>query len=620
MEQVRIKRKLWNVYGYDVENHNDDESIAKNETSVWLSVFATYGDTEKDSVYFYDVESFLSHLEKITKRQTATIGGRRKRVNNNYLVYVYNLAHEWSFLLPVMLEKFSFEWKESWDENKEVNHVFNSISNKSCASVWEANLFFGKGHGSIRFVDLSKIFPSGLRKVAQSFGLKTQKGDLDYRLNRLHGHIVTDEERSYCFKDVEIMLEILHEMTKRDDEDFWKNCSSASYSMSKMIRQGYPHAYKPMQAYRHDYPILDADETDFLRRGVEGGITYAPVSYQFARIKHTIGHIDIHQAHPNSAYRYAYPYGKGHYFKGDRPVGRWICAQRIRISYSGVRLHSIIKLIGLDIVSDYELVVWDFEIAVMKMCYIDLKIEYIDGYAYAMKRLPWKEYYMNNYKAREKAKKKGDTFNIMFYKLLNNSSYGKLLEKPHNTMFENIIQCGYVDSVIHEKEAKDIKVQAKYTYLPVGSAIPARTRCYLIATAMKIGWQKVVYFDTDSIFYIKDEETEKNLKKAKVLGDDLGQFSHEKDIAEAQFTAPKRYKIKEIGDDGSLENVYHLAGINFGNDVPSYDDLDLLEGKYEIKGRKRAKGGTLIVLKEKQLQVLPKYRTAFERNKNKRII
>lgn len=612
--EIRIKKKKWQVFGYDVENHNDEESIAKNETSVWLSVFAQYGDTpEKKDIFFYDEKSFIAHLEELTRRKYVD----RKKKETNLLIYVYNLAHEWSFLLPHLIDDFGFKWREGWDEDKDDGRFFNSVSNKSCASVWEARLWFGKKHGQIVFRDLAKILPGGLRKVAKSYGLPTQKGDLDYKLNRLHGHVVTDEERLYCYKDVEIMLEIIKVMADKEDKEFFKVCSSASYSMLKMIKEGYPKARKPYKCFRKDYPELETAENEFLRKGVAGGITYAPEAYQFCDINTKIGHIDIHQAHPNSAYRFPYPYGKGTYFQGEPPIGRYMACCRVKVSYTGVKLHSVIKLIGIDIVHEYELTLWDFEIAMMKRCYIDLKVTYIDGYYYRFKRLPWREYYYKNFCAREVAKQEGDAFNVMYYKLLNNSSYGKLLEKPHNFTLENCIIGNMIDSVAHN--IKTPHANAKYTYLPVGSSIPARTRFYLIDTALKIGWEKIVYFDTDSIFYIKDDEAEANLAKAKVLGTKLGDFAPEKDIERMQVTAPKRYKIKEINADGSIEDTAHLAGVNFA-EPPSYDDLDLVSGHYVIQGRRRAKGGTLIVLKEKDLSVQAKYKDAYTKNKDKRII
>jgi hypothetical protein len=35
----RIGRKKYDIYAMDIESHNDEESIAKKETSMWLGCF-----------------------------------------------------------------------------------------------------------------------------------------------------------------------------------------------------------------------------------------------------------------------------------------------------------------------------------------------------------------------------------------------------------------------------------------------------------------------------------------------------------------------------------------------------------------------------------------------------
>ena len=606
----KIGRKPFNVFAYDVESHNDEESQKKEETSVWLSSFIDEtSNAEDEKNYFYDVKSFLNHLETISELKWRD----HKRNNPNILIYVYNLSFEYSFLLPVLLKDKGFKYKNKIE--KEDSYVFNSVTNKTCASVWQFELKFKKNGGQVIFRDLSKIFPSGLANVAKSFGLPTQKGEIDYTLNRLHDYKVTDEEKEYNFKDCRIIIDILFKMQERGDKDFWKSCSAATYSCRKMIREAYPHAYKPMKVFRKYYPELDTVESDFLREGVGGGITYAPNQWQFKEIDTIIGHLDIHQAHPNSGYRHLFPYGKGTYFKGNPPTDHfYICACRVKVSYSGVKLHSIIKLIGMDVATGVELVLWDFEIKTMRKCYENLEVTYIEGYAYRGRFLMWRDYYFNNYKKRLEAKKNNDDFNVMYYKLLNNSSYGKLLERGHETTFENYIQDnGVIDSF--ELPRDNAKINATYTYIPAGSCIPAYTRCYLVESALKLGWQNVVYFDTDSIFFIKNKESLKGMKQLNI-GDNLGDFGIEKDIKRGQFTAPKRYKIEEIQEDGSIENVYHMAGVNFARlkELPAYDDLNIVSGHYVIQGVKRVRGGTLIVMKEKDIGVQPKYLDIYKKN------
>lgn len=614
---LRIGRRKFNVKAMDVESHNDSESIAKNETSIWLGCYIDENSkVNEESSYFYTIEEFLNRLEDESKP-------RRKndsRLCSNLCIYIYNLSFEWSFILPKLLER-GFTFKESIDI-KEDEFCYNSVSTKSCSSVWSVNLKFGKRHGLIVFKDLAKIFGGGLGNVAEAFKLETQKGEIDYRLNRLHGHIVTQEEKEYCFKDTRIIIDILLKMQEKNDKTFFKSLSMASYSMKKLLESGFPRCTKRYQEFRKICPELDEEETNFLREGVEGGITYAPAKWQFKIIDKTIAHIDAHQMHPSSAYLNLFPYGKGEYFKGRAPLGR-ISACRIRISYDAVKLHSIIKLIGLDAISDFELVVWSFEIPTMQKCYVNLKIEYIDGYAYKMRKLPWRKYYADNYKLRLKAKKENDEFFSLYYKLLNNSSYGKLLEKPHNiTLVNTINDLGIIDSIPIPKE--EIEINAKYTYLPVGSCIPAYSRVALIELALLIGWRKIVYFDTDSIFFIWDKQTASVWAKCN-QEDFLGGWAMEEFIDKAQFTAPKRYKTET---DGVL--TVKAGGINFKEwliqkgyttedgtpDMASvpFDEINIISSKWKVQRAFRCKGGTLIDFQEKEMTIPKKYTEIYERN------
>ena len=609
---LRIGRRKYQVKAMDIETHNDIESINKRETSMWLGCYIDENSKiEEESSYFYSMQQWLDILEEESSPRRKK---NRSRVCSNLMIYIYNLSFEWSFLLPVLLDR-GFTFKEEI-EAKTDEFCYNSVSTKSCSSVWSVTLKFGKRNGLIVLKDLSKLFGGGLGKVAKAFNLPTQKGSIDYRLNRLHGHVVTQEEKEYCFKDTRIIIDILLIMAEKQDKDFFKSLSMASYSMLQLIKTGYPRAKKPYMQFRKEYPELDEEETNFLRKGVEGGITYAPSGWQFKVINQKILHIDAHQMHPSSAYLYPYPYGKGEYFKGKPPLGR-ISACRIRISYDDVKLHSIIKLIGLDAIDDYELVVWSFEIPTMTKCYVNLKIEWVDGYAYKFRMLPWRKYYSNNYKKRLEAKARKDDFYTMYYKLLNNSSYGKLLEKPHNLTLCNIInEMGIIDSVALPKE--ELKISAKYTYLPVGSAIPARSRVSLIELALLFGWEKIVYFDTDSIFVLYDEETKKVWDKTNQK-DFLGGWGLEEIIDRAQFSAPKRYKTETDG----LLNV-KAGGINFDkwienteynniSEVP-FDEINIITSEWEVQRAFRVKGGTIIDFQQKEMRVPKKYAEIFEKN------
>lgn len=639
---ARINKKKYSLYAFDIETHNDEESIAKMETSMWLGCFINdESEINDENSYLYNMDSFFDRLEELSNPKRKH--GEKKRPIKNLCIYVYNLSFEWSFMLPVMLKR-GIHFKESIEEGDE--YVFNTISTKSVSSVWNIRIKFSANSGDVIFRDLSKIYGGGLGNVARSFGLPTQKGEIDYRLNRLHGHIPTREEKEYCFKDTRIIIDILLEMQKRNDKYFFSSMSMASYSMKMLVNFGWPRSFKPYAEYRKLYPELDEVETTFLRASCGGGITYAPSRWQFKDIKQKICHIDAHSMHPSSAYLHLFPYGKGEYFKGrpdDR--GRFINCCHVLVSYTNVKIHSIIKLIGFDFIEDYELTLWDFEIDTMKKCYENLEIEYIDYYRYHMKPLPWRKYYSYCYNERLKAKANHDEFLKLYYKLLINSSYGKSLEWAHMEIFENYVDSdGIIDSKIIQKEKQEFmeneqwslkNLNAKYTYIPYGSCIPAYSRCCLCELALKLGYEKVVYFDTDSIFFIWDKESEEAYNKYVNKIDFLGGWAIEEFIDRAQFTAPKRYKtltdgITTIKAGGMNFNEYlnrkaKEKGLTTLEEIAEFrnkynfdfDEINIVSSSWKVQRAFRCKGGTIIEFQDKEIQIPKKYLGIYELNVQK---
>lgn len=597
--EVKLGNQRFKVYAMDFETHNDEESLAKNETSIWLSCLIDETSTPQSDCFDYDMDSVLERLERLSKE-------------DNLLVYIYNLSFEWSFILPVIISK-GFVWKA--DIEKGDCYCFTSVSTKTATSVWQAELRFGPKSKRVVFRDLSKLYGGGLGKLAKDMGIPTQKGEIDYTLNRLHGHIVTDEERFYCFKDCRIVVEVLQKQL--GDKDFWLSVSAASYSMRHMIRAGYPRAKNPYSIFRQDYPVLGKEEEEFVRHAVSGGISYATPRYQFLEINQRLVHIDGRQMHPSSAYLNKFPFGYGRYGRGKpKESPYFISCCHVKVSYDYVKLHSVIKLIGTPFVTGYELWLWDFEIPTFLKAYGNAKVEYIDYYRYVSRYLPWKEFYNENFEGREKEKALGHSDLALRYKLLNNSSYGKLIEHGHQYDRENYIaEDGTIDSIDHEN--LDRPADGKYTYVPVGACIPAYSRVRLIETALLFGWENVVYFDTDTIVAVDCPKTQEVLKTLD-FGVHLGAWGREADIIHAQFAAPKRYKAYEDGKG----LVVHCAGFqvktklkvgedengdDITKDVP-FEEINIVSSEWQVQRAYRARGGTLIRFQTKRMEVQPKYK------------
>ena len=344
--------------------------------------------------------------------------------------------------------------------------------------------------------------------------------------------------------------------------------------------------------------------------------------------------------YPSQVYLKPHPCGEGIYFKGKPTMFfKRINVCHVRVSYDDVIIHSIIKLIGRDWGEDIELYLYDFEIETMKKCYINLEIHYIDGYSYKAKFLPWREEVNQNYKKRLVAKAEGDVYNTLRYKLLNNSgAYGKFVERPHNLININYINAlGIIDSQIEEKD--EIKVNAKYTYIPL-SSIPAYGRCCLVENALKFLWSEetqsysrrdIVYFDTDSIFVIWNEHTKYVWENEINRKNELGGWGMEDGglLKRSQFTAAKRYKTEN--KDGKPD--IKAGGINFdfykeannkqifdeymkmgmskkealAQIMIPFDEVNIISSDWKVQRAYRVKGGTLIEFQEKEVSIPKKY-------------
>ena len=638
--RARINRKLFDIYGMDIESHNDEESIEKRETSMWLGCFINEeSKMDDEDSYFYTMDEFLDRCENLTSKKRKT--AKESRPCKNVAVFIYNLSFEWSFLLPILIQK-GFTFKTDIDKDDE--YVYNSISTKSVSSVWQCQIKFKKNSGTLLLRDLAKIYGGGLGNVAKAFNLPTQKGEIDYRLNRLHNHIITQEEKEYCFKDTRIIIDILLEELKRGDKDFFKAVSMASYSMLKLLKRGFPRSTKPYRKFRELYPELGEEENQFVRQALSGGICYATKRFQFKEVDAPVLHIDGHQMLPSQIYLKPHPYGFGEYFKGSpTKFFKHINVCHIRVSYDDVKIHSIIKLIGRDFADSVELYVYDFEIPTMRKCYVNLEIEFIDGYCYKSRFLPWREYVHENYVERLKAKENHDEYNKLRFKLLNNAgAYGKFVEKPHTEIFQNFInEDGIIDSQIIPKEFSDsMKMyNAKYTYIPLAS-IPAWSRVELIETALKFGLENILYFDIDSIFCLYTDETKKILNTQINLNDELGGWAIEEICSRTQFTAPKRYKL-EVKEGDETKTTIKAGGINFDFykehthkeemefymkeyglsrkealqkiDIP-FDEVNIISSEWQVQRAYRVKGGTIIEFQTKCMDVQKKYIEVYKSN------
>ena len=113
----RIGRKKYQFYAFDIESHNDIESIKKMETSMWLGCFIDENSSiDDESSYLYNMNQFIDRIEYLSNRHRHS--SDENRPIKNIAIYIYNL----------------YQLKNNINGNKKYNHYFCCLWSSS--SSW----------------------------------------------------------------------------------------------------------------------------------------------------------------------------------------------------------------------------------------------------------------------------------------------------------------------------------------------------------------------------------------------------------------------------------------------------------------------------------------------------
>ena len=80
--EVRINRKKYKVFAFDIESHNDEESIRNKVTSMWLGcLIDEESKIDEESSYFYTMDEVLDKLYELSTPQRRH-GEKKKPIKN----------------------------------------------------------------------------------------------------------------------------------------------------------------------------------------------------------------------------------------------------------------------------------------------------------------------------------------------------------------------------------------------------------------------------------------------------------------------------------------------------------------------------------------------------------
>ena len=470
----------------------DYETIDRNGVeSVWLWDVCNMLTFKHDNGI--DIESFIQFVDNI-------------KWSCN--IYFHNLKFDGSFLIDHLLKNgYEFTNKKSLKIGEFTTLItefgqFLSITYKN------------KCNKNITFIDSLKIIPLSIKKIAEDFKLKIQKGEIDYKKPRPVGYIPTKEEYSYINNDTEIAAQALKKMLDEGHNRITiSSCAFADYQ--KIVGKKYKTWFGEWEK------ACNLDLDNFIRQAYRGGFCQSNKKYLNSTLKQPVFYNDVNSLYPYVMRDYDLPYGSPVYFNGkyiqDDEMPYYV--QRIKIDmrvkddgipcilYNQNRVKSMYIVDTLeqsDAGGCYEMTVTNFDLKLIYKNYDIFHLEFLDGYKFRIRNDMFKEYVDKHIKIKEEATKVGNGALRTISKLLLNSLYGKFGQNPQRR--KKLPYVGEDNKIKFEKS--ELETVNKFKYLPVAVFITAIARYKIITDILKIGIDNWVYSDTDSILSLVPLEKE----------------------------------------------------------------------------------------------------------------
>lgn len=451
------------------------------------------------------------------------------------VVFFHNLAFDGKFIIDWLFRN-GYSWVDDPKKPQQFGTLISDLGKFYSITVkWDWK-------NTTEFLDSYKKLPISVAEIARSFELPESKGDIDYRLERPKGWEMTDEERDYIRRDVEIVARALDKSISEGMEKM----TVASDSMTEYKRViGSP-------SFKSWFPEIAVECDDVIRRSYRGGFTYRD-----PRRKGIVGEgivLDVNSLYPSVMYNELLPYSFPEYFSGipqptdDYPLyvanvtftcrlkKNHIPCLQIRNSpfYSPTKyVRRVDEPISLTMTS--------VDIELLKQQYHVNFLSFDGGFRFRAQHGMFTDYIdkWSNIKANS-------TGGMRYIaKLHLNSLYGKFATNPVVTSKRPVFENNMVKYRLLPDESR------KPVYTAAASFITAYARTKTITAAQK-HYDRFCYADTDSLHLLGTE-----------LPDDLdihpsrlGAWKHESTFTRAVFIRAKAY-AEEI----EWQPVVHVAGM-----------------------------------------------------------
>lgn len=483
------KRYLDITCTFDIETTNNDED------GFAYSFQTCIGGAVVVPRYF---EDWLEIMETLVDKWHVT---EKKRL----VVYVHNLGYEYTYLIQLLCDR--------WGDAK-------VLYTKSWKPLY---LEFDNG---VEFRDSLKLFQKSLARATEGCKHEKLKGDLDYSLYRTPDTPLDDTEFAYCVNDVLGLWEAI----ERLKQERGYNAASIPLTNTGMVIQAVnseiSHDYscrKKMDALK-----LNAEQMRLCYKAMAGGDTHG-TRWRAGQTYHNCNSYDFKSAHPSQQLLWQFPAGHPIDLPDETPLEDmenliennygWVakillvnvdirpeCPDPV-ISVSkcaaitGERGTDNGRVLGADALYLYcdsndwqrirEAYTFDTMVAMQSICF---RLAYLpDSFRKAIYE-----------KFRIKETMKG-TPDYMFSKICVNTIFGacaqKTIRDEYTAQIGDDIEFSRLDweKNLDTKSPKEVakSQESKFPFL-WGLWTASLTRLRLFRLLKIVGWENVIYWDTDS--------------------------------------------------------------------------------------------------------------------------
>lgn len=570
--QIKLKQKVYTVMVGDCETHADKQTVdaalkgdfSRVGTWLWCGI---------DS--YHDADFLTANIWATTPEEYVQLLHEKSREKGNLIIYFFNLGFDFGYLVKALKADLNEAYQESKDKKDHLPYFGKS----NYSTVYKATAIYPEYEWI--FVDLKNLLgPGSLRYQCGAFGVKHFKESLDSYTKDRHdpNWKLTNDEMEYCYYDCASCFEILEWFDNNQDirEEFFSSVTAAGFSTKVCLKKCYgtivrkkdttnrngTHVTKkagtamdPKLLYRKDYPELSDEIDEKVRESYKGGLCYPTFNGGLNTTGGLIAHIDAASMYPSRVCcENRYPYGKPMVITGEKIYSKTsqIALFKIKFCYNDrpimnpcVNLNKVLTkwMFPIHIDLDYPLTgeafdtitIWDFELEWYKKCFPGFKYEVLETILFNCSPCKLKPFFEFYFREKQNAGKTGNKAYKAFCKLMINSVTGKFGERIHDI--------GYVIQDDGTLVQTDIPAKAgKYTYVPLISAITAYGRCELLRRAYEVGFEKVLYCDTDSIFFTTTKTELTKILGREWIGSDLGQWELEDVYTGLQIACAKKYQ------------------------------------------------------------------------------